>query len=275
MFKTSLLALCCMLSVTNGLKINYRKKTISRTGREEWMYQQEVENINPAQHAVIIVDMWNQHWCPSATSRVAALAGPMNKTVGLMRNYGYQVIWAPSQVTGFYNNTKVRERTLALPNVTVPEPVFKEVPPFPINATTDGGCDVPAPQGSPWKRQISTLTIDGDKDFLITAEDGPAQQELWNILVAKNITNLIYMGVHENMCIMNRPFAIEQVTARGFKPSQISVVREHVDVMYTPYDPPYVPHKVGVRMQTDYIEQFWGRSFSVYDILTPSYNITV
>ena len=34
--------------------------------------------------------------------------------------------------------------------------------------------------------------------------------ELNNIIQKEGIKNLLYMGVHENMCIMARPFAIEK-----------------------------------------------------------------
>ena len=36
---------------------------------------------NPSQTAIIICDMWNQHWCKGATRRVGELAPAMNRTV--------------------------------------------------------------------------------------------------------------------------------------------------------------------------------------------------
>jgi hypothetical protein len=86
----------------------------------------------------------------------------------------------------------------------------------------------------------------------------------YDVVVAKGLSSLIYAGVHENMCIMGRPFAIEQAYAWGIF-EHIAVVRELVDVMYTPADPPYVPHAEGVALQTGYIERFWGQSVSMYD----------
>eukprot|EP00657_Telonema_sp_P-1_P007137 TRINITY_DN26784_c0_g1_i1.p2 TRINITY_DN26784_c0_g1~~TRINITY_DN26784_c0_g1_i1.p2 ORF type:complete len:105 (+),score=9.99 TRINITY_DN26784_c0_g1_i1:53-367(+) len=79
-------------------------------------------------------------------------------------------------------------------------------------------------------------------------------------------------GVHENMCILGRPFAIEQAMVLGFDKQDIAVVRELVDVMYTPKDPPYVTHAQGLAIHTDYIERFWGSSVSMYDVLTHAYN---
>ncbi|HCO96509.1 MAG TPA: hypothetical protein DIU00_21655, partial [Phycisphaerales bacterium] len=36
---------------------------------------------NPKQTAIIICDMWNEHWCKGATRRVAELAPYMNEVV--------------------------------------------------------------------------------------------------------------------------------------------------------------------------------------------------
>ena len=55
------------------------------------------------------------------------------------------------------------------------------------------------------------------------------QQELWNVMKKEGLKNLIYMGVHENMCIMGRPFAIENVAGWGMGKDNVAVMRELVD----------------------------------------------
>jgi hypothetical protein len=74
------------------------------------------------------------------------------------------------------------------------------------------------------------------------------------------------------MCIMGRPFAIEKLRALGWEASRVGVVRELVDVMYTPKDSPYCSHAEGLRLHTEYIEKFWASSVSMYDVLVPSYS---
>jgi hypothetical protein len=56
----------------------------------------------PAQTALIICDMWDQHWCRGAERRVAELAGPMNRVVDAARKRGVFVIHAPSTTVDFY-----------------------------------------------------------------------------------------------------------------------------------------------------------------------------
>jgi hypothetical protein len=48
----------------------------------------------------------------------------------------------------------------------------------------------------------------------------------------------------------------------------VAVVRELVDVMYTPRDPPYVAHAEGLRLHTSYVEKFWAASLSMCAWLT-------
>ena len=45
------------------------------------------------------------------------------------------------------------------------------------------------------------------------------------------------MGVHENMCILERPFGIERVRSMGFAKQNLAVVRELVDIMCAPPAP--------------------------------------
>ena len=41
--------------------------------------QEKMLRWDPAQTAIIICDMWNQHWCKGATRRVGELAPAMNR----------------------------------------------------------------------------------------------------------------------------------------------------------------------------------------------------
>ena len=60
----------------------------------------------------------SRHWCPSATSRVAEVAVPMQEYLAAARSMGITIVWAPSDVTDFYNTTVVRANTLRAPKHT-------------------------------------------------------------------------------------------------------------------------------------------------------------
>src|SRR5262245_39382411 len=73
--------------------------------------------------ALIICDMWDDHWCKSAARRVGELAGPMNEAVKVARARGVFIIHAPSTCTGFYEATPQRKRARAAPFSQTPLPL--------------------------------------------------------------------------------------------------------------------------------------------------------
>eukprot|EP00756_Hemistasia_phaeocysticola_P050632 Hpha_TRINITY_DN2577_c0_g1::TRINITY_DN2577_c0_g1_i1::g.1466::m.1466 len=242
-----------------------------RNGRQEWLPNDTAVTWAAPRSAVVVVDMWDKHWCPTATLRVGELVPPMNALLSAWRAEGGTVIFAPSEVWGFYDGTRVRNNTLSLPNATVPPANPLPVPKVPVLTITDGGCDVEAKIANVWTRQNAGLEIK-DSDFMIASAEGQAEQELTNILAAKGIDRLLYVGVHENICILTRPFAIEKLRAWGWTPDRIGVVRELTDLMYTPRDPPYVAHAEGLSLMHGYIEKFWASTVSMYDVLAPFYS---
>ena len=54
------------------------------------------------------------------------------------------------------------------PNPRIPNKTVTPQPTFPLDTTTDGGCDTVGTQHKAWTRQIATLQLH-DSDFLITA----------------------------------------------------------------------------------------------------------
>ena len=108
----------------------------------------------------------------------------------------------------FYRGHPGRGLAESAPKVrTLRPPAHK--PPLPVD-DSDGGCndDPPCKNGSPWRREIATLDI---KPGDAIAEG----KEAYYLMRQHGITNVIYMGVHQNMCLLNRPFGIRQMVAQG------------------------------------------------------------
>src|SRR5437773_573322 len=55
--------------------------------------------------ALIICDMWDDHWCKGAAARVSEMAPAFNEMVKAARAKGVFIIHAPSSVTNFYKDT--------------------------------------------------------------------------------------------------------------------------------------------------------------------------
>ena len=71
------------------------------------------------------------------------------------------------------------------------------------------------------------------------------------------------MGVHTNMCVLNRSFGIKAMTRRGV---DVMLCRDLTDAMYDPAKPPYVSHDEGTRLVVEYIEKFWCPTITSEDL---------
>jgi nicotinamidase-related amidase len=222
---------------------------------------------NPKKSAIIVCDMWDQHWCKSAAARVGELAGPMNEMLKAARAKGVFIIHAPSTCTGFYKDTPQRKRAQAAPFAATPTPLAtnerwgtcwnwpdaKREGVLPID-DSDMGCDckVKCEIRSPWTRQTAALEI-ADADAI--TDDG---QETWNLLAERKIDNVILCGVHLNMCVLGRPFAIRQMVRLG---KTVALIRDMTDTMYNPDRPPGGTHFDGTDRVVEHVERYWCPSF--------------
>jgi putative heme-binding domain-containing protein len=213
--------------------------------------------------AVIICDMWDAHWCKGATERVAEIAPVMNEVVFAARGQGMLIIHAPSETMPFYKETPQRQRALEAPRAEPPSKIERwrrldpaKEGPFPID-DSDGGCDDhPQCKGGPpypWKRQISTIQIAPEDAVTDSGE------EVFNLMEQRGIENLIVMGVHANMCVLGRSFAIRQMVALG---KNVLLMRDMTDTMYNSRRRPFVSHFQGTDLVIEHIEKYWCPSIT-------------
>ncbi|MBZ0292831.1 MAG: isochorismatase family protein [Anaerolineae bacterium] len=211
------------------------------------------------QAAIIICDMWDQHWSRGATERVGMMVGRMNRVITAARNKGVHIIHAPSDVMDYYADSPARQRILNVPAVPLPPLQAHADPPLPIDDSDEGSDTNEAEPRQVWHRQHEALGIDPDQDVI--SDNG---QEIYSYIQQQNITQLIMMGVHTNMCILHRSFAIKQMVRLGM---DIVLVRDLTDTMYNPAMPPYVSHEDGTRLVVEFIEKHWCPSILSEDLL--------
>jgi nicotinamidase-related amidase len=221
-----------------------------------------------AQTAIIICDMWDTHTCNLSAQRVAAMAPRMNQVISASRSLGVMIIHAPSDTMKYYEGTPQRLRMQRAPAASSPTPILTRCPRdsaeernFPIDDTA-GGCDDPILKNwtgpYPWTRQHPALDVVG---FDGVSDNG---QEIYNFCKQEGIANVALMGVHTNICILNRSFGIRQMTQLGF---QVVLVRDLTDAMYDPRSRPFVSHARGTELVIEHIESRWCPSI-LSDALT-------
>jgi nicotinamidase-related amidase len=230
------------------VRLNLRTRVQPFKGTPEWQEAYLATTLPVARTAVLICDMWDNHWCTGATRRVGALATRMEPVIEAARAHGIQIIHSPSEVMDFYKGAPQRLRMLAVPKLDPPGLAALSDPPLPID-DSNGGCDTPDKFYKAWTREISTIRIAPED---VISDNGA---EIYSFLRARGIENLLVMGVHTNMCVLNRSFAIKQMTKWGVR---CALVRDLTDSMYNPNDRPFVAHDRGTELVIEHIEKYWA-----------------
>jgi len=241
-------------------------------GVEEYRVREKTAEWPAGKTALIICDMWDNHWCKGAAARVAEMAGPMNLMIRAAREKGVFIIHSPSTCTGFYKDTPQRRLARDAPFAPTPIPLStlerwgtcwcwpdgKHEGVLPIDDSDMGcDCDVKCTIRDAWTREIATLEIDKADAISDNA------QEIWNLLTQRGIDNVMICGVHLNMCVLGRPFGIRQMTKLG---KNVALIRDMTDTMYNHERPPAVNHFQGTELVVEHVEKYWCPSIASTDI---------
>jgi nicotinamidase-related amidase len=188
---------------------------------------------------------------------VDAMVKRMEPVLQAARRKGVLIVHAPSDTMKFYEETP--QRRLAREVERMKPSVVRDLPspPLPID-DSDGGCDTGESVYKAWTRQHAGLTIAPED---VVSDNG---EEIYSLLKLRGRTDLFIMGVHTNMCILNRSFAIRQMTKWGMR---CILVRDLTDAMYDPKDRPYVTHDEGTELVVRHIEQHWAPSVLSADLM--------
>lgn len=251
--------------VPGQFALRQRIRTESAKGSNEWKPGSREAVWNTAETAIIVCDMWDDHYCKSAAERVADMVPRMNGVLTAARNHGATVIHAPSGVTYLYADMPQRKR-MQQARLFKPETPLeawchvdpKREPELPVDVSRQP-CDDPVIGAYVQKftRQHPGLTISGWDGV---SDNG---QEILNYLKQEGLTNVVLMGVHTNMCVLGRPFGIRQMVKQGFN---VVLARDLTDAMYDPREKPYVSHTRGTELVIEHIEKYWCPSILGEDL---------
>ena len=220
-----------------------------------------------AETAIIVCDMWDDHYCQLAAQRVGVMAPRMNRVLSAARSHGVMIIHAPSGCMDVYADTPYRQRMQQASEADPPVPIGRwcyldpEVEPaLPIKDDVSP-CDDPVvgERVRRYSRQHAALDIIG--------YDGVSDSgtEIYNYCRQEGIKNIVLMGVHTNMCVLGRPFGIRQQVRLGMN---VVLCRDLTDAMYDPREPPYVSHDRGTQLVVEHIERYWCPSITASDLTT-------
>ncbi|MBT6005396.1 MAG: hypothetical protein HOG79_06730, partial [Prolixibacteraceae bacterium] len=91
------------------IKVSLQKRIPSELDEGAFMLVNEIQEWNSMETAIIICDMWDDHWCKGASGRVAEMAPLMNDIVSNAREKGVQIVHAPSDCMDYYEDHPARK----------------------------------------------------------------------------------------------------------------------------------------------------------------------
>jgi nicotinamidase-related amidase len=219
------------------------------TGHAVWRTIVEPCSVAMDRIAIIVCDMWDRHWSRGASERVSQMAPRMDTVLERARSSGVHIIHAPSDTLTYYADHPARLRMLAVPQLEPPTGIPHADLPLPIDDSDEGSDTGETSARRVWTRQHPAITIDEERDVI-----SDAGQEIYSLVRLHSIELVLIMGVHTNMCVLNRSFGIKQMVRWGIP---IALVRDLTDAMYNPARSPYVSHAEGTRLVVEFISKFW------------------
>jgi nicotinamidase-related amidase len=251
------------------LRLQFQSESPPRSGK--FTVQTREESWQAAETAIIVCDVWDYHHCRNAVLRMEQFLPRLDAVLADARRRGVTIIHAPSDCMDAYRDHPARRRAIETPkSASLPDDIeswcssipAEEHAVFPIDQSDGGEDDDPAEHAEwaarlaslgrnpqmPWKKQSDAITIDDQLDYISERGD-----EVWSILTARGIGNVILTGVHTNMCVLGRPFGLRQLARNG---KNVVLMRDLTDTMYNPQRWPFVSHFEGTRRVILHIERF-------------------
>jgi nicotinamidase-related amidase len=230
------------------LSLTLRTRVEFFRGSGDWEPVTVARPFPASETALIVCDVWDKHWSRGASERVDAMAPRINEVIQGVRQKGVLIVHAPSDTLEFYRDHPARRRMADVPPVDLPPPLELPDPPLPID-DSDGGSDTGETSWyHAWTRQHPAIEI---KDQDAISDNG---REIVSLFRQHGIEHVVVLGVHTNMCVLNRSFGIKNMVRWRFN---TVLVRDLTDAMYNPAMPPHVSHERGTELVIEHIEQHW------------------
>jgi nicotinamidase-related amidase len=171
-------------------------------------------NIPPEKVALIIIDVWDNHWCSTAASRTDRLAQKINPLLQRMRDNGVQIIHAPSECQKYYQKRIANRGSHDLEKILLDprkwDGCLNDVDNFSCDGTAPAyienllpslkdSCDGTGSSHKCWQQENAHIIIDDKQDIIIFENK---RQRLIHFLYRRGIEHLVYAGVATNMCVL-------------------------------------------------------------------------
>jgi nicotinamidase-related amidase len=215
--------------------------------------------IDTTRIGIVVIDMWNFHWCKTTTERAGALVPRMERCLVAARKLGMHVFYCPTDVVEAYVGTSMREKALATKIHLLPK-LKKFILPSPLPEGDGCACGP--------EKCLVNFGWDGMHPGLSIYEGDlmPNSFEvLYSICKEKGIEFLIFMGIATQACLLGRSVGMLNMLSAGFN---CILARDLTDALLD-YDPilGLMPDDLTAKAVA-YFETYLCSSINFFDELT-------
>jgi hypothetical protein len=192
----------------------------------------EIDILNTNETIIFIMDMWDKHWCKEVNDKQGLLAHNINNKIVDLREKGFTIMHIPSDCEPYYSDFEQFKKVRNYYKGFTSRQVYNgglvsqfKYGTFLSKILDNGGCNcypVCKPEKS-WTKQHENIKIDSNDLISVNPLD------LYFFLKSKDFKNIIYMGVHANVCILERPSGIIKMMQQGYN---CFLYQEYTDVMF-------------------------------------------
>ena len=250
------------------LNLTLRKQTLAKDtkGMFYWKVVETPVQWRADETMLIIIDMWNKHWCSNGAGAVREMLPWFNDVVQHARNLGVQIIHSPTEpAMGPYYSHPAYKYMATFPLVPLPAGTSHAEYPMPLNVDDQGanGPVLDVGTAANGYAQVEGIAI-------VFEENGPKDgiceplQPVWNLMQARGIRHVIITGTAANMCVMGKSLGIRNLVCHDI---EVVAAWDMTRPMYNPASPPYVNMPEATRMMAEYYEKFWCPTITGEQIL--------
>jgi hypothetical protein len=173
--------------------------------------------IDVSRLGVVVVDIWNWHWCKTAAARVNSFVPRMNGCLDILRAEGATIFVCPTDVVDAYVGLPQRERALDVELLPLPEPQSFACPDPPNGP----GCAcLQRCRGNYGWNKMNPHFVLGEDDLMPNS-----RAALYTLAKQRDITHLLYMGVHTQVCLLGKDVGLRNMKADGTLAAESPVMR--------------------------------------------------
>ena len=208
--------------------------------------------------AVLVIGMWSHHQCKVADQILQELSPKVDTFLKRSRALGMKVIFGSSSLTKL---PKYKQLTKNMKNI--PFSALKDnglsFPSLPFNVGADGGVVERNPD-------FSRTDVDIHPSIDICDADAMSDncKEILNYLYHHGVKLCLIVGVHTNMCILDRPYGMKNMARFGFP---MAIVRDLTDPMVVPDGINVINRADGLDKMIKYIETNFAPSIDSRDVM--------